>query len=171
MVDNSLGGKAGNIRQTWLETDRGPWSNRGFRLNRVEEPTVVRLEESGRTFEVIFAGRDMNDCAWVERVDHGLVVTDEGVTRMFNIARPDGGGAAVLADGAIVSPMPGKIIALEVAAGDEVTKGQKLLTLEAMKMEHSLTAPFDGKVAELNAEAGAQVSEGALLVRIEKGEE
>ena len=66
--------------------------------------------------------------------------------------------------------MPGKIIALEVAAGDAVTKGQKLLTLEAMKMEHSLTAPFDGTVAELNAEAGAQVSEGALLVRIEKGE-
>ena len=78
------------------------------------------------------------------------------------------GGAA--GDGAIVSPMPGKIIALDVAAGETVTKGQKLLTLEAMKMEHSLTAPFDGTVAELNAEAGAQVSEGALLVRIEKGE-
>ena len=67
--------------------------------------------------------------------------------------------------------MPGKIIALEVAAGEAVTKGQKLLTLEAMKMEHSLVAPFDGVVAELNAEAGAQVSEGALLARIEKGED
>ena len=89
----------------------------------------------------------------------------------FAFPRGDGGGAGGTAgDGAIVSPMPGKIIALEVAAGDAVTKGQKLLTLEAMKMEHSLTAPFDGKVAELNAEAGAQVSEGALLVRIEKGE-
>ena len=41
-----------------------------------------------------------------------------------------------------------------------MTKGQKLLTLEAMKMEHSLVAPFDGMVAELNADAGAQVSEG-----------
>ena len=45
--------------------------------------------------------------------------------------------------------MPGKIIAVEVKQGDAVTKGQKLLTLEAMKMEHSLTAPFDGIVAEL----------------------
>ena len=51
-----------------------------------------------------------------------------------------------------------------------MTKGQKLVTLEAMKMEHSLTAPFDGIVAELNASEGAQVSEGALLARIEKGE-
>ena len=67
-----------------------------------------------------------------------------------------------------MSPMPGRVISVEVGVGDKVTKGQKLLTLEAMKMEHSLTAPFDGKVAELNAEAGAQVSEGTLLVRIEK---
>ena len=57
-----------------------------------------------------------------------------------------------------------------VAAGDAVTKGQKLLTLEAMKMEHGLTAPFDGLVAELNVSAGAQVQVDALLVRIEKGE-
>jgi 3-methylcrotonyl-CoA carboxylase alpha subunit len=73
-------------------------------------------------------------------------------------------------DGAILSPMPGRIIAVEVAAGDAVVKGQKLLTLEAMKMEHTLTAPFDGVVAQLNAEAGAQVQVEALLVRIEASE-
>ena len=75
--------------------------------------------------------------------------------------------ATAAGDGTILSPMPGRIIAVEVAAGDTVTKGQKLLTLEAMKMEHSLTAPFDGMVAELNAEVGAQVQVEALLVRIE----
>ena len=63
--------------------------------------------------------------------------------------------------------MPGKIIAVDVAAGDTVTKGQKLLTLEAMKMEHSLTAPFDGTVAELTVTAGQQVQVEALLVRVE----
>ena len=68
------------------------------------------------------------------------------------------------------APMPGKIIAVEVAAGQPVSKGQKLLTLEAMKMEHSLTAPFDGTIAELNAEPGGQVSEGTLLVRVESVE-
>ena len=63
--------------------------------------------------------------------------------------------------------MPGRIIAVDVAAGDAVVKGQKLVTLEAMKMEHSLTAPFDGVVAELNATVGGQVQVEALLVRIE----
>jgi 3-methylcrotonyl-CoA carboxylase alpha subunit len=62
--------------------------------------------------------------------------------------------------------MPGRIIAVDVAVGDTVSKGQKLVTLEAMKMEHSLTAPFDGVVAELNAQVGAQVQVEALLVRI-----
>ena len=66
--------------------------------------------------------------------------------------------------------MPGRIISVDVGEGEKVAKGQKLLTLEAMKMEHSLTAPFDGIVAELSAVEGAQVSEGALLARIEKGE-
>ena len=70
-------------------------------------------------------------------------------------------------DGDILSPMPGKIIAVEVVQGQAVTKGQKLLTLEAMKMEHTLTAPFDGTVAELSAAPGAQVQVEALLARIE----
>jgi 3-methylcrotonyl-CoA carboxylase alpha subunit len=67
--------------------------------------------------------------------------------------------------------MPGRIISVDVRQGDAVAKGQKLVTLEAMKMEHSLVAPFDGVVAELAAKEGAQVSEGALLARVEKGEE
>jgi len=79
------------------------------------------------------------------------------------------GGAA--SSGSILAPMPGMVIAVAVAAGDKVTKGQKLLTLEAMKMEHSLTAPFDGVVAELNAATGTQVQVEALLVRIEASEE
>ncbi|MGF7150370.1 3-methylcrotonyl-CoA carboxylase alpha subunit [Sphingomonas zeicaulis] len=84
--------------------------------------------------------------------------------------RAAGAGGADASDGAILSPMPGRIIAVAVAAGDTVSKGQKLLTLEAMKMEHSLTAPFDGTVAEFNAAEGGQVSEGMVLARIEKAE-
>jgi len=63
--------------------------------------------------------------------------------------------------------MPGKVTAVEVSQGETVTKGQRLLTLEAMKMEHALTAPFDGTVAELNAKPGAQVTEGQLLGKVE----
>jgi 3-methylcrotonyl-CoA carboxylase alpha subunit len=77
---------------------------------------------------------------------------------------PRAGGAA--GDGAILSPMPGRVIAVEVQQGQRVAKGQKLVTLEAMKMEHSLVAPFEGTVDGLAVEQGAQVQEGALLVRI-----
>ena len=98
------------------------------------------------------------------------MLVEGGRTFAFEEARHDPAGGTASADGAIISPMPGKLIAVEVRQGDAVTKGQKLVTLEAMKMEHSLAAPFDGIVAELNASEGAQVSEGALLARIEKGD-
>jgi 3-methylcrotonyl-CoA carboxylase alpha subunit len=62
--------------------------------------------------------------------------------------------------------MPGRIAAVGVAPGQTVSRGQPLVTLEAMKMEHALTAPFDGDVAEVLVEAGAQVVEGATLVRL-----
>ena len=77
----------------------------------------------------------------------------------------DAGGAG--GSGSIFSPMPGKVIAVKVKAGDTVTKGQALLILEAMKMEHTLTAPFDGKVASLNASEGGQAVEGTVLAVIE----
>ena len=94
------------------------------------------------------------------------LVTYCGETFSLALDHSYGTAAGTAADGAILSPMPGRIIAVAVAAGDTVTKGQKLVTLEAMKMEHSLTAPFDGKVAELTAVEGGQVSEGAVLVRL-----
>ena len=99
-----------------------------------------------------------------------MLVAERGVVWQLTPGRAAGGTGGGASDGAILSPMPGKIIAVDVAAGDTVTKGQKLLTLEAMKMEHSLTAPFDGIVAELNATAGAQVQVEALLAKIEAAE-
>ena len=70
-------------------------------------------------------------------------------------------------DGDIIAPMPGKVIAVDVAQGDTVTAGQRLLVLEAMKMEHALTAPFDGTVTELNVSAGSQVQVEAVLAVVE----
>ena len=95
------------------------------------------------------------------------LINEAGQTYEISPWRVDGGHRHHTASGTILSPMPGRIIAVDVAIGDAVTKGQKLVTLEAMKMEHSLTAPFDGIVAELTAVAGAQVQVEAMLVRIE----
>jgi 3-methylcrotonyl-CoA carboxylase alpha subunit len=57
---------------------------------------------------------------------------------------------------------------VDVSEGQSVTKGQKLLVLEAMKMEQALTAPFDGVVAMLSAVNGSQVAESVMLAKIEK---
>ncbi|WP_084580691.1 acetyl/propionyl/methylcrotonyl-CoA carboxylase subunit alpha [Sphingomonas azotifigens] len=77
-------------------------------------------------------------------------------------------GLGTAADGALLAPMPGRVTAVDVTPGAHVAKGQRLVTLEAMKMEHALTAPFDGTIAELPVTAGGQVTEGTLLVRVEK---
>jgi 3-methylcrotonyl-CoA carboxylase alpha subunit len=71
-------------------------------------------------------------------------------------------------DGAILSPMPGLVISVDVTEGDRVTKGDRLLTVEAMKMEHSLRAPFDGIVGKLQVSTGARVSENQLVVSVAK---
>ena len=69
--------------------------------------------------------------------------------------------------GAVRSPLPGKIIELRVKAGDKVARGQPLLVLEAMKMEHTLTAPADGTVKSVRYAVGEQVAEGAELIELE----
>ncbi|HRF09540.1 MAG TPA: biotin carboxylase N-terminal domain-containing protein [Xanthobacteraceae bacterium] len=69
-------------------------------------------------------------------------------------------------NGAIAAPMHGKVLSVSVAKGEKVAKGQRLMVLEAMKMEHALDAETDGVVAELSVAAGDQVSEGAQLILI-----
>jgi 3-methylcrotonyl-CoA carboxylase alpha subunit len=73
-------------------------------------------------------------------------------------------GDAGAPEGQLSAPMPGKVIALLVEAGARVSKGQPMLVMEAMKMEHTIAAPADGTVQRLPFAIGDQVAEGALLV-------
>jgi 3-methylcrotonyl-CoA carboxylase alpha subunit len=63
--------------------------------------------------------------------------------------------------------MPGKVITLHVSAGAKVTRGQALLVMEAMKMEHTIHAPADGVISALLYQAGEQVAEDAQLIEFE----
>jgi 3-methylcrotonyl-CoA carboxylase alpha subunit len=65
---------------------------------------------------------------------------------------------------AVRAPMPGLVKAVHAAPGASVAAGERLVTLEAMKMEHALRAPRDGEVAEVAVSEGDQVEEGAVLV-------
>jgi acetyl/propionyl-CoA carboxylase alpha subunit len=116
-----------------------------------------------------------------------VVLATDGVERPFDVARyaddvfvdsplgsvklavaprfPDPDSA--IAQGSLLAPMPGSVIRVGAAVGDEVKAGQPLIWLEAMKMEHTITAPATGVLAELNVGAGQQVDVGAVLARIE----
>jgi 3-methylcrotonyl-CoA carboxylase alpha subunit len=69
--------------------------------------------------------------------------------------------------GSLAAPMPGKVVQVMTRAGARVAKGDALLVLEAMKMEHTITAPADGVVKEVHYAAGEQVLEGAELISLE----
>jgi 3-methylcrotonyl-CoA carboxylase alpha subunit len=75
-------------------------------------------------------------------------------------------GAAETEGGRLTAPMPGKIVAVLVAAGASVEKGTPLLVMEAMKMEHTIVAPASGVVDELLYAVGDQVAEGAQLLSL-----
>jgi 3-methylcrotonyl-CoA carboxylase alpha subunit len=77
------------------------------------------------------------------------------------LARAEGIGAGA---GSVRAPMPGLVKVVRAGVGERVAKGQPLLILEAMKMEHTIAAPHEGTIAEIAAE-GAQVSDGTVLVR------
>ena len=141
----------------------------GFRLN-AERNTKVRLLVNGEqavtsTFAEA-ATADGSYSGFQGSAAEGLRYENGAVFRVAPY-RHDGTGTASAADGAILAPMPGKVIALDVAEGDTVSAGQRLMVLEAMKMEHALTAPFDGTVTDLVASEGGQVQVEAVLCVVE----
>ena len=144
-----------------------PWRQAlGFRLNHQPKQTVEFY--IGNSVERVELTGDWTE-RWVstQEAPGGLYVFDEG-EQLTIATRYDGSASGHgVHDGEIEAPMPGKVTAVEVSSGEKVAKGQRLLTLEAMKMEHALTAPFDGTVAELSAAPGQQVTEGQLLVKVE----
>lgn len=100
--------------------------------------------------------------------DGHIHVFDRGTVYILGTQVPGvyGDAEASTHQGGLTAPMPGKIIAVSVKAGDKVKGGQRLLVMEAMKMEHSIHAPADGTVEEVFFSVGDQVDDGAELIAI-----
>ena len=92
-----------------------------------------------------------------------------GQSRLVELPRYPMAGREVV-EGALVAPMPGKVIRLAVAVGETVEAGALVAVLEAMKMEHELTAPGSGIVAEVLVSEGDQLEPGAPIAVIEASE-
>ena len=106
------------------------------------------------------------------------LATVEG--RTFEIEIPDSGpvvkkrrpaGGKKKKSGTVSANIPGKIVTIEVSEGQDVTEGQVILILEAMKMQNEIQAPVNGKVVSVNCEEGQSIEANVPLVVIEPEEE
>jgi 3-methylcrotonyl-CoA carboxylase alpha subunit len=149
------------------EADRSPLKALfGFRLNRPPK-NELRISVDGVSHEVSVPNRFGKLNAWIETAGKTILSgVNDGRVFAVSADRPYGTGQASAADGAILAPMPGKVIAVDVTEGQAVTAGQRLMVLEAMKMEHALAAPFDGVIEGLAVSAGGQVQVEAVLCRV-----
>jgi 3-methylcrotonyl-CoA carboxylase alpha subunit len=130
----------------------------------------VRRGEDGRL--AIRLGDDTFSAAVVRRatadgVDYTLFAGGNRRLRLVDPLDVTQYEAVAAGEASVRSPLPGKIIDLRVKPGDTVSRGQPLLVLEAMKMEHTLSAPADGTVKSVRYAVGEQVPEGAELVEFE----
>jgi 3-methylcrotonyl-CoA carboxylase alpha subunit len=114
---------------------------------------LVRLDGRAYQARAVRAGEDWH-------------VFCNGDYRRFSLA-PLAAEAEDTSSGSLVAPMPGKVIKVLAQTGAQVAKGDVLLILEAMKMEHTITAPAAGRVKEIHYGAGEQVLEGAELITLE----
>ena len=105
------------------------------------------------------------------KVGEDLVLFDAGEAILVSRPAFGTGTRAAASDGALRAPMPGKIVATPAKAGDKVTKGQPIVVLEAMKMEHALVAPFDGVVGEVSVAVGDQVSADTVLAVVKTNDQ
>jgi 3-methylcrotonyl-CoA carboxylase alpha subunit len=102
----------------------------------------------------------------------GVVVVGCGVQRTVALKSYDAIDIDHLdGDGVVKAPMHGKVLAILVAPGASVTKGERVAVVEAMKMEHALLAPHDGVVSEIAAHVGTQIAENATIMMIEAREQ
>ena len=99
--------------------------------------------------------------------DDRIEVRSGGQTWHLARRAPIRGAVAGGGDGRVIAPMPGRVLAVDVAVGQTVEAGDRLLVLEAMKMEHRITARRPGTVTAVHVATGDQVADGMLLVEID----
>ena len=128
-------------------------------VNDVED-NVAEVEVNGTPFKVEFEKPITQKAAPVVAKPAAAAPAGSPAVKVAKPAAAGGAGATV------VSPLPGVILEVNVKEGDAVKRGQKVMVLEAMKMENVIEATADGTVTAIKVDKGDSVLEGAPLVII-----
>jgi 3-methylcrotonyl-CoA carboxylase alpha subunit len=145
-------------------------------VTRADELTSVQIGERRLTCKTLNVAGETVRVDFGSHVVRAHVLTDDSGVHVFHrgenfrFALPDDLGAvdeSETDDDVLRAPMPGRIVKIAASTGDNVTKGDTLVVLEAMKMELALAAPRDGQIAQTGVSVGEQVEEGALLIALQ----
>ena len=128
--------------------------------------THVQWQDSAHT-ELTLECQGLREQICTARTDSGVHLFHAGHAWTFECPATHQAAGPEAGSGAVLAPLTARVLQVMVTPGQRVQAGERLLVLEAMKMEHTLTAPFTGVVRELLAQAGGQALKGALLMQIE----
>eukprot|EP00903_Cladosiphon_okamuranus_P003365 g3363.t1 len=175
-TDEGLGRAAKRLVDRAAESSRsdapGPsdiWSTlAGFRLSATPDMRAhIHVDGAPRDVSIV---RGLSERDVVFAYGDNVILVEKGWPFEIGLPVYASQNEGAVGNGEITSPMPGRVIAVAVSIGDKVTQGQRLITLEAMKMEHTLDAPFEGVVADITVSVDAQIPEGAVMMTIEPQE-
>jgi biotin carboxyl carrier protein len=138
----------GDWRVEWEDRERG----------------VARLVTDGRSIPVLVEG---SGSEWVVTLRGRRIPVTVRTWRERLLAEAETAARVQSGPMAVKATLPGLVVAVAVAVGDEVEEGAPLLTIEAMKMQNEVRAPRAGRIIELTAESGLAVATGAVLLRLE----
>jgi acetyl-CoA/propionyl-CoA carboxylase biotin carboxyl carrier protein len=165
----------------------GPFHADGFRLGSDPAPHRIALDRvvlvdrrhgtvdgvpvtqlSAALHTVVLDVDGQRVTAVVDATAHRVEVVVHGQRHVFDKPDVRAEGGPATGAGSLSAPMPGTVLAVDVAEGDRVEEGQRLGVLEAMKMELAMKAPFAGTVTTVGAATGDQVALGAVLFVVEE---
>jgi geranyl-CoA carboxylase alpha subunit len=149
----------------WRQSaERYPANLRGWR-NSNPEPTPFRLAVGDKERLVAVTPADAGEAEVPFHIDGNDVIVDLDALTVRFTDRTYAPPASVTAggDGKLRAPMDGRIVAIKVAAGDKVSRGQTLIVLEAMKIQHQLKAGLDAHIESVSVREGQQVANRTVL--------